>query len=833
MKKIYIILFSVIFCGVFAEPDFIQKKDKDVSIVFTDNAPKIDGVIDKNIWDNAEPISDFLQEDPIPMSSPSELTEVRVLYDKENLYVLAQMFVDDPKNIVARLVNRDNWAEGFDGASDYFSFDLDSRHDHQTGFIFSVNAAGVQADAVVFDDSDYDPEWNAVWDSEVSILGDRWIVEMKIPFTCLRFTFSENMVWGLNMYRYIHLRNEYIAWVAYPLGIPGISSKYGHLNGINKNISNKRLELLPHFMTGRSIFYDVNLKYPSFDPLQHDEMLYFENTNSVGLDLKYGINTNSTLDITFNPDFGQIEADPSEINLTYYKTRFPEKRPFFIENNTIFDTPIEIFYSRRIGDNDGIIKTAQKVTGKTSKGLTYGLINANVNHDELGMLNYGITRLTKDVLYGNSYIGIMTSHYRNKNHQNKNIFSLDGVFSLLDNKINTDGQFVVSKNDSISGIGFFGEFKYTFIPQIKSDDLSSFKLYSFWIETDYYDENFNIDEIGYLRRNNFLNRSGGIKLFFENPFSIIRNINIESQYRNHSTIQNLTLHNQIEYNLSILFKNYYEVIFGWNRNFERFDDWATYDYELDKVGPVLKLPQSDGLDFYFISDNTKPLIISFAYGNGKNKLGDYGMNYSLTVDYKLFNNFNISLDRYVGESSESYHWIEILEEENISEPNLNHYIFANSRNHVYTTTVRFDGSISRNLGFQIYSEFFNNRNNFSNYSELLQDQSFPTDTSEYIQNIPYIIDVDPDLGVSDDELLDPNLYIGLYSKFSELNTNFVIKWEFNPGSNVYVVYSLNKFVNGKIFKNYFDFLQYNDPSNWEEIFFDQSIYIKIDYWFNI
>ena len=116
----------------------------------------------------------------------------------------AQMFVDDPKNIVGRLVNRDNWAEGFDGASDYFSFDLDSRHDHQTGFIFSVNAAGVQADAVVFDDSDYDPEWNAVWDSEVSILGDRWIVEMKIPFTCLRFTFSENMVWGLNMYRYIH-----------------------------------------------------------------------------------------------------------------------------------------------------------------------------------------------------------------------------------------------------------------------------------------------------------------------------------------------------------------------------------------------------------------------------------------------------------------------------------------------------------------------------------------------------------------------------------------------------------------------------------------------------
>ena len=101
-------------------------------------------------------------------------------------------------------MNRDNWAEGFDGASDYFSFDVDSRHDHQTGFIFSVNAAGVQADAVVFDDSGYDAEWNSVWESEVSILNDSWIVEMKIPFSCLRFTNLENMKWGLNMYRYIH-----------------------------------------------------------------------------------------------------------------------------------------------------------------------------------------------------------------------------------------------------------------------------------------------------------------------------------------------------------------------------------------------------------------------------------------------------------------------------------------------------------------------------------------------------------------------------------------------------------------------------------------------------
>ena len=818
MKIFFIILISIVLSKSFQEPDFIQKKNKNISIVFTEDAPLIDGVVDKDIWDKMHPISDFLQEDPIPMSNPSKLTMVKILYDQHNLYVLAQMFVDDPKNIESRLVNRDNWEDGFDGASDYFSIDIDSRHDHQTGFIFSVNAAGVQADAVVFDDSGYDPEWNSVWESEVTISNNSWIVEMKIPFSCLRFTYDENMKWGLNMYRYIHYTNEYIAWVAYPVGIPGISSKYGHLIDINGIIPNKRLEILPHLITGRSVFYDVNLKYPTFDPLQHEEFIYFDSNNNYGVDIKYGLGSNSTLDITLNPDFGQIEADPSEINLTYYQTRFTEKRPFFIENNTIFDTPIEIFYSRRVGENDAVIKNAQKITGKTSSGITYGLINANSNFFTT-KINYGVARLAKDLLIGNSYIGLMSSHYKNNKNINNDIISFDGVFSLLDNKINTDGQFVISKNDTISGVGYFGEFKYIH-PEI----------FSFWIETDYYDKNLFINDIGYLRRNNFVNYSGGIGLSFEYPFFNVKRFSVESIYRYNSTIDELVLFNQFEGSLSLLFKNYYEIGFGLSRNFQRFDDWATYDYELDKVGPILKLSQTDGFSFFFSTDNTKPINFTLLYGNGRNILNDFGMNYSASLEYKFLNNFRVSLDRYYAESSETFHWIEILEEENVGAPNTNHYIFANSRNHIFTTTFRFEGSISRNLGFQFYSEFFNNRNKFSNYSELLYDQSFPTDTTEYINTLPYV-DLNPD--ESSGELLDPNLYVGLYSRFSELNTNFVLQWQYKPGSSIYLVYSLNKFVNGRIFSDYFDFLRYNQPSNWEEILFDQSIYFKIDYWFNI
>ena len=831
MKNLFIVLVSILFCSSISEPDFIQKKGKNIELVFTNEIPKIDGILDKKIWDKAKISSDFLQEDPHNLSLPSNETRVRVLYDSENLYVFADLFVDDPNEISAKLVNRDNWEDGFDGFSDYFSFDIDSRHDHQTGFIFSVNAAGVQADAVVFDDSGYDPEWNAVWESNVAVFNDRWTVEMKIPFSILRFSKSDNMKWGLNMYRYIHSKNEYIAWVAYPYDIPGISSKYGHLSGFDKSLSTKRFEFLPHIINGRTVYYDVNLQEPEKLPLNHKEILDLDVRTNYGFDIKYGLGSNASLDLTYNPDYGQIEADPAEINLTYYQTRFIEKRPFFLENSSIFDTPIEVFYTRRIGGNFEKINNAEKITGKTINNLTYGFIHAStyndtsINNQPIKFKNnYIISRLTKDLLKGNSYIGIMTSHLL----ESSNVFSLDGVFNLLENRISTNGQLVLSENGKL-GKGFFYEFKYI-----------APKLISLWFEIDYYDKNFDINKVGYLRRNNFLNHSFGSNLFIEQPFHFINNIKLSSIYKYNSTLDyhdpiksKLVLDRRIELDFSITFNNYYQIGLGVNKAFERYDDVATYDYELKKIGPILKLPKSSGFNFNIFSDNTKPFIFNILYGYGEDDLNGKGQNYSFSIDYKISSNLNFYASKYYGESSEIYRWVEITEEQLNEFENRNHYIFSNSNNYISSTIFRINGNVSQTLGFQLYTEFFTNRNDLSNYSELLADYSLPVDTSQYILNNPYVSIVDPNVGLADDELLDPNYYLGLYTKFSELNTNFVITWNYNPGSNIYLVYSLNKNVNGRVFDNYIDFLRYNDPGEWEEILFDQSIYVKIDYWFDI
>ena len=831
MKILFICLVSILFCNSISEPDFIQKKGKNIELVYTNEIPKIDGILDKNIWDKAKISSDFLQEDPHNLSLPSNETRVRVLYDRENLYVFADLFIDDPNEISAKLVNRDNWEDGFDGFSDYFSFDIDSRHDHQTGFIFSVNAAGVQADAVVFDDSGYDPEWNAVWESNVAVFNDRWTVEMKIPFSILRFSKSDNMKWGLNMYRYIHSKNEYIAWVAYPYDIPGISSKYGHLSGFDKALSTKRFEFLPHIINGRTVYYDVNLEQPEKLPLNHKEILDLDVRTNYGFDIKYGLGSNASLDLTYNPDYGQIEADPSEINLTYYQTRFIDKRPFFLENSSIFDTPIEVFYTRRIGGNFEKINNAEKITGKTINNLTYGFIHAStykdtsINNQPVKFKNnYIISRLTKDLLKGNSYIGMMTSHLLGSS----NVVSFDGVFNLLENRISTNGQLVLSENEKL-GKGFFYEFKYI-----------APKLISLWFEIDYYDKNFDINEVGYLRRNNFFNRSFGSNLFIEHPFHFINNIKLSSIYKYNSTLDyhdqiksNLVLDRRIELDFSITFENYYQIGLGVNKAFERYDDVATYDYELKKIGPILKLPKSSGLNFNIFSDNTKPFIFNILYGYGKDDLNGKGQNYSFAIDYKISSNLNFYASKYYGESSEIYRWVEITEEQLNEFENRNHYIFSNSNNYISSTIFRINGNVSQTLGFQLYTEFFTNRNDLSNYSELLVNYSLPVDTTQYILNNPYVSIVDPNVGLADDELLDPNYYLGLFTKFSEFNTNFVITWNYNPGSNIYLVYSLNKNVNGRVFDNYIDFLRYNDPGEWEEILFDQSIYVKIDYWFDI
>ena len=470
MKLILLTIFVEIISPKNLNEPFADKKyDKIYYIKPTLDIPVIDGVIDEILWDEIIPISDFLQEEPINMVEPSEETKVYITYNKQTLYIAAKLFDSFPEDIVRILAPKDDWYGAFDDQADWFSIDLDSRHDHQTAFSFAVNASGVMSDEMVYNDTDFDSDWNAIWDAAVKITDFGWVVEMEIPFSMLPFNEGYELIWGLNITRFIQRKYETITWVAFPLEVEGIASKYGHLTGLKGIFPPAKFEFSPYSLGGFTNYSDLKL-LDIDDPLSHKVGYMDESNFNFGLDMKYRINPNSHVTLAVNPDFGQVESDPADINLTSYETYFPEKRPFFLENSTLFKTPIEVFYSRRIGQDEfvlekdrngqeiwelreSIIKGAGKFNGKNSSGFSYGIMGAitelsNSHFSELSFITdsskiFSIARIKQDLFQGNSFVGALMTL---GNDQHTSNYSIDGLINIYDNTIGIDGQLVLKKN---------------------------------------------------------------------------------------------------------------------------------------------------------------------------------------------------------------------------------------------------------------------------------------------------------------------------------------------------------------------------------------------------
>ena len=237
------------------EPFYDQKKDKCYVSHYIDERPIIDGILDESVWGDFDItnidnyIHSFIQEEPNNMSSPIFDTLVKIIHDNEYIYVAARLFDTNPDSVKSVLSRKDDWDRSFSDQADWFSIEFDSKHDHQSGYLFAVNAAGIQSDAVSFFDSDYDIEYNAVWDSNVSKDDYGWIVEMAIPFKMLNITQIENP-WGLNIHRYIYRYNEYSSWCAMERGTPGIASQFGHIFGFKDYDVNRFLGINPYTLLG-------------------------------------------------------------------------------------------------------------------------------------------------------------------------------------------------------------------------------------------------------------------------------------------------------------------------------------------------------------------------------------------------------------------------------------------------------------------------------------------------------------------------------------------------------------------------------------------------------
>jgi hypothetical protein len=390
--------------------------------------PNLDGVLDDAAWELASPIDHFLQRDPDEGQPATERTAVRILYDDDALYVGIQAFDQEPAKIVGLLTRRDEWSQ-----SDWLMVSLDSFGDRRTAFEFQVNPAGVERDVYRYDDTGEDVSWDAVWDVATQTNGEGWGAEYRIPLSQLRFASERERPWGLQIQRGIVRKNETDLWKPIAKTQDRWVSEYGDLSGLEQVQPPRRLELLPYTVGGgESSPIDPDNRFSDGSEL----------VARMGLDLKYGVASDITLDATFNPDFGQVEADPSVMNISEFETFFPEKRPFFLEGIDKFQfslalgdgTAEPLFYTRRVGrspqasadgyDVESPINTtilgAGKLSGKTANGWTVGMIEA-VTQEETAeiraedgtrseevvepLTSYAVGRVARDFRAGETAVG--------------------------------------------------------------------------------------------------------------------------------------------------------------------------------------------------------------------------------------------------------------------------------------------------------------------------------------------------------------------------------------------------------------------------------------------
>jgi hypothetical protein len=398
----------------------------------------LDGKLDESVWSTPSPATDFRQQEPRE-GEPGQRTEVRFAYDDGALYVGARMFDSLGADGVSRqLTRRDQEVE-----SDYIQLVLDTYHDHAGRTILQVNPSGVKYDAGQASPN-ADPSWDPVWDVETRVDSAGWTAEMRIPWSQLRFSGADDQVWGLQVWRYVQRLNESSMWSFWGRNESGGPARFGHLTGIRIGRRPRGLEIMPYALARASY---VTPSQPG-SPFQ-DERAY---DTRVGADVRMLLGGNLTLSATINPDFGQVEQDPAQVNLSAFESFFSEKRPFFVEGSGLLSfgglncfscsnvSGMSLFYSRRIGRSpqgglpDGYayadapanarLLAAAKLTGRTSGGWQIGALeavtarevgrvgNAGAPFEEVAvepMTNYLMGRVRRTTAGGNRTWGLMAT----------------------------------------------------------------------------------------------------------------------------------------------------------------------------------------------------------------------------------------------------------------------------------------------------------------------------------------------------------------------------------------------------------------------------------------
>jgi hypothetical protein len=398
------------------------------AVQVTAGSVEVDGNLDDEAWKTARWITDFVQKDPVEGAPATVATEVAFLYDESALYVAGRMRGSDRAGVADLITRRDD-----PGRAERLIVSLDTFRDRRTAYSFAVTAAGVRIDYFHPIDNEFERDFtfDPVWSARTQVTADGWTAEMRIPFSQLRFNPGAELVWGVNVNRYVPTINEDDFWIIVPRDQAGWASRFGELVGIRDVPGSRRIEVIPYVASSARIRSDGI--FNEDDPFTDRT----EGELRTGIDFRMGLGPNLTLDATVNPDFGQVEADPAEVNLTAFETVFEERRPFFTQGQQNFvGYGPEWYYSRRVGaqphgtvTGDFVdtpkmttILGAAKVTGRLPSGLTVGAL-AGITDDERArtfdvetgevdeivvepLTEYGVLRLQQQIGQNASTLGL-------------------------------------------------------------------------------------------------------------------------------------------------------------------------------------------------------------------------------------------------------------------------------------------------------------------------------------------------------------------------------------------------------------------------------------------
>jgi hypothetical protein len=771
-----------------------------------ESPPVIDGSDADAVWRTAPAITAFKQWRPTEGKAPRFNTEAKVAYDAGNLYIFVRSFDPHPDSIAKLLERRDTFTP-----SDMIWIFLDSYHDRRTGYEFGVNSAGVKIDAAIYDDGNEDNAWDAVWDVSTRIDSLGWTAEFRIPLSQMRYGTARTHTFGLTIDRDIYRYNERLSWPLLRQSKAGLVSQFGSLEGLDDLEAPRRFEALPYVVAKRASAIERNA---------------FTNPSSVtvGGDLKYRVASNMSLDATVNPDFGQVESDPAVLNLSAYESFFDERRPFFVAGRGLFRFDVNcnnvncsnegLYYSRRIGRTPELagvygdtvaqqpttILGAAKLLGRFPHGLTLGVLDAATQRASSPgdttyepSTNFAVVRATEDLRDGNSTVGAMlTAVNRRVDSWSSPYMASDAYVGALDfrhrffkNAYQISGSFDQSRvqGSPAAILGVQTDAVHYFqrpdanLPldsnrTVLGGDAEELKFGKvggkhLMFESAYQRRSagFEVNDLGFLRRADQQSWSNWVGFFDRHEREYYKNFQWNMNWWQYWTTDGLTLEAAYNTNVHLTFRNNWT----WSMGGTLGQLGSTYDDRSARGGPAIRQGQYISPWLNLGGDDRRALVpyLSVNYFRG-----DGGRNRSIgvspEVDYKFLGRFSsvfaLNWSRNVADNQ----WYGNFTDDD----GATHYTFAHLDQTTTSATVRLNYTFTPDVSLQVYAQPFVSK---GTYADVRQLSATPRAKDYDDRYAPY-----DDASVT----ADPGGF-----NFKQLQSNVVFRWEYNPGSTLFLVWN--------------------------------------------